>query len=132
MLRLSLNLFPLRFRLFYIFIKTDQSLNAIITGLESQTLQNERLVTSDKLIELTAGLENKYCLTQANSEYVYLYVNVLSGEDTSEHVRVPLNISLVIDRRGSMSDENKLDFVKKACDLIINNKNHQLQAPINL
>lgn len=76
--------------------------------------------TDGKALALTANLENPYYLI-GDDGYVYLYVNVKGALAKSDTKRTPLNISLVVDRSGSMGSENKLKFVKKACEIVIDN-----------
>ncbi len=44
----------------------------------------------------------------------YLQLTVKTPDTDKERQRRPMNISIVIDRSGSMSDQRKMDFVKKA------------------
>jgi len=78
-------------------------------------------IQTGKTISMDASLDNMYFIKGSQDQMVYLYVNLTGGKDTSTNERVPLNISLVIDRSGSMQDESKLKFVKDACDIIIDN-----------
>lgn len=67
-------------------------------------------------IKFTSSLDNNYYY-ENNS--VYLYLDLQADELKGESKRTPLNISIVIDRSGSMAEKNKLEFVKKAVDYII-------------
>ena len=67
-------------------------------------------------IKFTSNLDNSYYF-ENNS--VYLYVNLEAEKVEPSRERTPLNISIVIDRSGSMSEKNKLEYVKKAVDYII-------------
>ncbi|MBL7136208.1 MAG: VWA domain-containing protein [Candidatus Marinimicrobia bacterium] len=55
-----------------------------------------------------------------SDEPVYLQIELFSQE-IEDKERIPLNISLVIDRSGSMASERKLDYVKKAAEFVVNN-----------
>ena len=57
-------------------------------------------------------------LNDPSSTDFYLYINVRGNEIASDHKRVPLNISLVLDRSGSMSG-NKIAYAKKAAGFVI-------------
>lgn len=78
-------------------------------------------VTKAKLTEdpitFSSELNNKYYYDNNNA---YLNLDIKSIEKTKKHTeRTPLNISVVIDKSGSMADKNKLTFVKKAVEHII-------------
>jgi len=67
-------------------------------------------------IHLTTNLDNSYYFDNNN---VYLFIDLKADKVGTEHDRSPLNIAVVIDRSGSMADKNKLEYVKKAVDYII-------------
>ncbi len=67
-------------------------------------------------IQLTTSLDNSYYY---DNENVYLYVDLKAGKVESSKERTPLNISIVIDKSGSMAEKNKLEYVKKAVEYII-------------
>ncbi len=50
----------------------------------------------------------------SNGGTVYLQLTVTAPEGTVRHVRQPMNLAVVLDRSGSMGDEHKLDYAKKA------------------
>jgi Ca-activated chloride channel homolog len=75
-------------------------------------------VKTDDPITLTQKLNNRYFF---DNSIVYLNLDILSNEKPdSRGERTPLNISVVIDKSGSMAEKNKLNFVKKALEHIIN------------
>jgi len=49
----------------------------------------------------------------------YLLVDIKAGKMTRGQERIPLNICMVIDRSGSMEQENKLENVKKAAMFVV-------------
>ena len=57
-------------------------------------------------------------MNDPSSTDFYLYINVRGNEIASDQKRVPLNISLVLDRSGSMSG-NKIAYAKKAAGFVI-------------
>jgi Ca-activated chloride channel family protein len=71
-----------------------------------------------KLINLNAQLDNPYFL--AGKDEVFLYLELKTEKVERKVKRAPLNISLVIDRSGSMEGDN-LNYVKKAVDFVIQN-----------
>ncbi|MCB9032639.1 MAG: VWA domain-containing protein [Chitinophagales bacterium] len=75
--------------------------------------------TKNGAITLKAGLSNDFFTP--NIRNGYLYVEVQADEFKNEKVeRLPLNISLVIDRSGSMSGD-KIKYVKEAAKFVVNN-----------
>lgn len=77
--------------------------------------------TKTGILDFTLALDNKYILNGKRDEGVCLFANIKAGKAKEKIKRSPLNLSLVIDRSGSMADRNKLDYVKEACKLIIDN-----------
>jgi Ca-activated chloride channel family protein len=67
-------------------------------------------------IQLTTSLDNDYYY---DNENVYLYVDLKTGKVEASKERTPLNIAIVIDKSGSMAEKNKLEYVKKAVEYII-------------
>ena len=67
-------------------------------------------------IQFTTTLDNNYYYDNNN---VYLYIDLKADKVENAKERTPLNISVVIDKSGSMGEKNKLDYVKKAVDYII-------------
>jgi Ca-activated chloride channel family protein len=69
---------------------------------------------------LSTSLDNEYYF---DNDHVYLYINLQAGKADVTRKRTPLNIAVVIDKSGSMGDKNKLDYVKRAVDKIIDELN---------
>ena len=63
-------------------------------------------------------LNNPYFLSNGNVKEVYLYVQLQAEAAQTDKKRLPLNISLVIDRSGSMGGD-KIIYAKKAADFVI-------------
>ena len=62
-----------------------------------------------------------YDTLSPNKPYrVYLMARIVSGPAPEEHTRRPLNISLVIDRSGSMAGE-KIDYTRQAAQFLVQN-----------
>lgn len=73
-------------------------------------------VNYPKSLTFSANLDNRYYY---NSKEIYLNLDIKADEVQGYSERTPLNISVVIDKSGSMSSKNKLEFVKKAVEYII-------------
>lgn len=63
---------------------------------------------------------NRYVHKTGPPKEMYLYVELKAREAQPKKERLPLNISLVIDRSGSMAGD-KLDYVKKAVKFVVDN-----------
>lgn len=74
------------------------------------------------ILKLNTKLNNPYFLVGSNKNQIWLYSEIKAATFTPDKERAPLNISLVIDRSGSMSGE-KLENVKKAVEFVIQNLN---------
>ena len=76
-----------------------------------------KAVTNDDPITFSSQLNNRYYYDNNN---VYLNLEVKSSDVSNKAIRrTPLTVSVVIDKSGSMAEKNKLDFVKKAVEHII-------------
>lgn len=64
--------------------------------------------------------ENQYWLFGNDKKEFYLYVELQGKKIVTQQKKPPLNISLVIDRSGSMEGD-KLNYAKKAVDFVIDN-----------
>ncbi len=71
-------------------------------------------------IELSAKLDHPVIMRgEATSLYALLRLDALTAPERGEDERPPLNISLVMDRSGSMGDAGKLTYAQKAAkDLV--------------
>ncbi|MCP4522235.1 MAG: VWA domain-containing protein [Cytophagales bacterium] len=81
--------------------------------------------SNDKLC-FSISTNNSFYVKPKNQEdtFIYLYVSLLGQELKTKHQNPPLNISVVLDRSGSMSGA-KLDYSKKAINFIIDNLKSQ-------
>ncbi len=75
-----------------------------------------------KIIDFKSYLDNPLYLKGSEKKELYIYIDAKAALVKKDSERVPLNIALVIDRSGSMAGE-KLEYVKKATDFVINNLN---------
>src|SRR5215510_4883460 len=89
-----------------------------IFSKQQQAIQSKgHLIKPDPSpIRFSTSLDNSYYY---DNNSVYLFVNLVSDKTEGNRERSPLNVSIVIDKSGSMADRNKLDYVKKAVDYII-------------
>ncbi|MGB8190535.1 MAG: VWA domain-containing protein, partial [Chitinophagaceae bacterium] len=60
---------------------------------------------------------NKYYLNSAKE--LYVYISLKGNEGVKQDKRVPLNISIVLDRSGSMRGD-KIAYAKKAANFLVN------------
>lgn len=87
-----------------------------VIPLKVQTASANSNVNSDNpLIKFSSFVNNNYYY---NNNSIYLYIDI-DAQKIERVSKTPLNISVVIDRSGSMSEKNKLDYVKKAVNYII-------------
>lgn len=76
---------------------------------------------SGDLVSLKASVNNSLYQPAGDARYRYLYVEVNTKEyQAPNSERKPLNVSLVIDRSGSMKAD-KLAYVKKAAAFVVQN-----------
>lgn len=74
-----------------------------------------------EMLKLSASLGNSYYVPNGSEEYMYYMVKIKTGHYEPTQHRSSLNISLVIDRSGSMSAENKLNYAKQAAQSLLSN-----------
>ncbi len=67
-------------------------------------------------IKITAQFDNRLLAVNGADRYLLFKV---TGEGGYKPQRVPLNLSLILDRSGSMADENKLALVKQAACFVV-------------
>lgn len=65
-------------------------------------------------------MDHQLYFTGADNREVYFMARIKGGADTAERDRPPLNISLVLDRSGSMESERKLEKAKEAVLMVLN------------
>ncbi|WP_020533403.1 vWA domain-containing protein [Flexithrix dorotheae] len=82
-------------------------------------------VPPQKTISLSGALNNPYFLQPNGSKNVYLYIDLEAIKDQSDKEKSPLNISLVMDRSGSMQGEGKLEYAKEAAKFVAQNLSRQ-------
>ncbi|MBX2843921.1 MAG: VWA domain-containing protein [Flammeovirgaceae bacterium] len=82
-------------------------------------------VPPQKTLSLNGALNNSYFLQPNDSKDVYLYIDLEAIKDQSDKEKTPLNISLVMDRSGSMQGQGKLDYAKQAAQFVAKNLSNQ-------
>lgn len=81
--------------------------------------KGKSVVSTSGVISLTTGLHNDYYQLDSNNKLGYLYVETMLDKFSNTNAkRIPLNISIVIDRSGSM-EGIKMGYAKKAAKGII-------------
>jgi len=81
--------------------------------------KGKSVVSTSGVITFTTGLDNDYYQVDSNNKLVYFYVETKLAKLLNAPVkRTPLNISIVIDRSGSMQGI-KMGYAKKAAKGII-------------
>ena len=71
-------------------------------------------------VQSTFLAENQFWLSNSPKQNFYLYLELQGGEAPAAANRVPLNLSLVIDRSGSMQGD-KIAYAKKAAEFVVDN-----------
>jgi Ca-activated chloride channel family protein len=77
----------------------------------------------DRVLTMETALDKPVWLN-GSGEPVYFQVDIYSKE-VPRRKRIPLNITLVIDRSGSMASERKLDYVKQAAEFVVRNLDYK-------
>ena len=71
-----------------------------------------------KAVAMEVSLDNSFKLVGSDRP-IYLQVDLFSKEVELKE-RIPLNISMVIDRSGSMSSQKKFEYVQQAAKFVVN------------
>src|SRR5690606_7026557 len=74
-------------------------------------------------IQLNMRLNNNRYYYDEKNNQVYLYLD-LKADEIEVADRTPMNLSIVVDRSGSMSSNNKLGYVKEAVNYILDELNY--------
>lgn len=75
-------------------------------------------------------VDHQFYFTGNTNREVYFMARIKGGADTAERQRPPLNISMVIDRSGSMSSEEKLSNAKEAVLMVLDHLKAEDQVSI--
>ncbi|HEU4472882.1 MAG TPA: VWA domain-containing protein [Flavisolibacter sp.] len=95
----------------------DDSLPLLI--FKAREHKGKSAVSTSGLVSLTTGFDNDHYYLDSSGRTGYLYIETKLAAFRSQQLkRVPLNISIVIDRSGSMTG-TKMGYAKKAARNII-------------
>ena len=88
-------------------------------AIKAKDHKGKSVVTANGVVSFTSGLHNDFYQVDSVNKTGYLYIETKLSAFMNDNVkRVPLNISIVIDRSGSMNGV-KLGYAKKAAKGII-------------
>ncbi len=97
----------------------SNSLNKMFLRKTGRTYNINNAIRNEGPIQLSMQLNNNYYYHDAEKDEIYLYLDLEADKIDVERERSPLNIALVIDKSGSMSDYNKLDYVKESVNFML-------------
>lgn len=107
---------------FFLGIIILSSLSACNSGKKQQTENGsgtDSIATSNEgVLTWSASANNQYWDKNGKEKYAYIAVKITGNQKQTEKKRVPLNISLVLDRSGSMSG-NAMKFAKDAAKFVV-------------
>ena len=82
-------------------------------------LTNDEITTPPDALRIESSLNHDYFMGNPESREGYLYIEINAPKVVpEENSRIPLNVSIVIDRSGSMQGD-KLKYVKEAAKFLI-------------
>ncbi|WP_315817986.1 vWA domain-containing protein [Paraflavitalea speifideaquila] len=96
----------------------EREITIITPSLPAPNASQETGWDSSGAVSWLAQADNKYFLSTSNPQEFYVYLQVRGLETFQEKKRVPLNISLVLDRSGSMRGD-KIAFARKAAAFVV-------------
>jgi len=107
------------------------SLFAVFSCLEvmAQSLISTLPPEQTPLINVQANLDNAYYIPDGKKKSIYLYVTAKAAKYPNRDKNTPLNLSLVLDRSGSMSGA-KLKYAREASKVVIDHLDENDQLSI--
>lgn len=90
-------------------------------GTESQNAffaNNVENTKGELPLSIETRLDKSYYYAKGDKKEIYLYIEMHGAEAKQDKKRAPLNVSLVLDRSGSMKGD-KIKYAKKAIDFVI-------------
>lgn len=107
---------------FFLGILILSSLSACNSGKKQQSGNlsgTDNTISSDEgVLTWSASTDNQYWDKNEKEKYAYIAVKITGNEKQIEKQRVPLNISLVLDRSGSMGGD-AMKFAKEAAKFVV-------------
>src|SRR6476620_12735536 len=105
---------------------TASSFSNTINGVDTfpfiaslKEFKGQTITSSHGAVMFSSGLHNDYFIADSQNKIGYLYVETKVGAFVNQNAeRLPLNISIVIDRSGSMAGA-KMKYAKEAAKTII-------------
>ncbi|MCK4777638.1 MAG: hypothetical protein KAS39_04615, partial [Actinomycetia bacterium] len=104
----------------------DDLAGALLKALTSEDIDfnledlGYTFVEGEESITVYTEPENRYLSTDGKKENYFL-IDIIGGKIKEVKERSPLNITVVIDKSGSMESQNKLEYVKDAAIFVVNN-----------
>src|SRR6476660_9149196 len=90
-----------------------------LLSIKAKDHLGKSITSSNGAISFTTGLENDFYYVDSVNKVSHFYIEARLSKFVNDNVkRIPLNISIVIDRSGSMQGI-KMGFAKKAAKNII-------------
>ncbi|MGB1248791.1 MAG: vWA domain-containing protein, partial [Chitinophagales bacterium] len=107
--------------LFFISCKTDSNsvIETPVESIEDSKTEIEKVASTEHL-SLIASTDNAFYYIDEPRENIYLYTEIQAAHfEKEDDTRTPINLSIVLDRSGSMDGE-KLKYAKEAAQFAVN------------
>jgi Ca-activated chloride channel homolog len=119
MLLVSFTISPSPFS-YSLLLAADTSYPSFVNAIDHK---GKTIISSNELISFSSGMDNDQYRADTISRHCYLYLETVVKRLPGDSVkRLPLNISIVIDRSGSMKGE-KIDHAIEAANNIVDKLN---------
>ncbi len=102
---------------FFIFVLFAAGMGLVISSF-IQPPQQSKPMNEENALQWKVALDNPY-FTKDRKE-LYLYIDLKAKKAEKKKERTPLNLSLVLDRSGSMSGD-KIKYAREACKFVADN-----------
>lgn len=95
------------------------SIDTTPSAIKARNHLGKNVVSTNGVLTFTTGLENDFYQTDSSNKTIHFYVEMKLAKFLNDNARrIPLNISIVIDRSGSM-EGIKMGYAKRAAKGII-------------